>query len=104
MAAAVAGEAAVGTDHTMTRDNDRDAVVAVGSPHGARRRRAADAERDRLIGRGRAVGNREQGAPDARLERRSVEHERNGELLTRAGEILLELAPSLIEQPVLARD
>ena len=57
-AAAVAGEAVVAADHTVTRHDDRDRVAAVRLTDGAHRVRSADRARDLAVARRLAVGNR----------------------------------------------
>src|SRR5215831_6285882 len=91
-ATAVSGEAPVGADHAMARDDDGNPVVAVRAAHGSRRTGPADAPSDRVVGRRGAEWNLEERAPHAGLKGCSVEHERDREDLPFAGEIFVELA------------
>ncbi len=61
--AAVAGEAPVGADHPVARDDDPDRVAAVGEAHGPRGARLADAVGEPAVAPGLAVGDLAQGRP-----------------------------------------
>src|SRR4051795_3982961 len=81
-AAGVAGQRAVGTDHAVARDDDRDRVAAVGQADGARGGVGlAEPPRDLAVRRGVAVADREQLAPDRALELAAGRVERQVELL-----------------------
>src|SRR5689334_14497718 len=89
--AAIAREAAVGADHAMTRNDQRDRVRAVRRTHAARGRRLADRARDLAVAARLAVRNREQRLPHGLLELRAVRRELEVELGALAGAILLHL-------------
>src|SRR5215510_9070781 len=77
LSTAVAGKATVRADHAMARDDDCDAVVAVGAPHGTRRAGSSNARRDLMVRNGVAERNSQELAPDALLERRASNHKWN---------------------------
>src|SRR5205085_5815144 len=81
-AAGIAGEGAVGADHPVARDDDRDRVAAVGQTHGSGGGvGAAEALGDLAVRRGVAVADQEQLGPDGLLEVRPGRGERQVELL-----------------------
>src|SRR3546814_17020174 len=69
--AAEAGQRAVGADHTMAGNDDRDRVASVRRAHRAHRLRLADAARDVAVAPGLPVGNLRQRRPDLALARRA---------------------------------
>src|SRR6266849_8997975 len=86
--AAVASQAAVGADHPMAGDHDRDRVPAVCQADCAGGRRLADPSGQIAVGDGLAVRDRLQRRPHATLELRAVEGERQVE----AGQLTAEIA------------
>src|SRR5467141_5064037 len=75
----------------MTRDDDRDRVLAVGDADSARGVLVAEQFGERAVARGRAVGDLPQGVPYAMFECRAEGFERQVECGTRACEVFLEL-------------
>ena len=78
-AAGVARERAVGADHAVAGDDDRDLVAAVGAAD--RAGDAADLARELAVGARLAVRDLAQLGPDVELERRAVLGEREVELV-----------------------
>ena len=98
-AAAVAAEGAAGAQHAVARDDDRDRVGAERVARGPRRARVSGLGRDPGVARYPAVGNRGGDAEDLARERpaqRPVEVEL--EQVSRAREVLVELAPDRVER------
>ena len=89
----ISSEAAVGTDHSMARNDDADGVVSVGQPHRPRGSGPADLACDLPIRRGLSIGDIEQGSPDSPLERGSLESEGDVEL----GELAIEVGLELVD-------
>src|SRR6478735_1630664 len=89
-AAGVARQRAVGADHAVAGDDDRDLVAAVGAAD--RAGDAADLAREFAVGARLAVRDPAQRAPDVELERRAVFGERDVEPGPLAREVLVELA------------
>ena len=75
----------------MTRDDDRDRILAVREADRARRVLIAEEFGERAVARGRAVRDLPQRVPHAVLECRAEGFERQFEAGTCAGEILFEL-------------
>ena len=98
-AAAEAGERAVGADHAVARQDERERVLAVGGADGARGIRT-EAEPPRLlaVADGLPVGDRREREPAAPLEVGAVEVERQVERRQLAGEVRLELRRRLVER------
>src|SRR3954447_19517216 len=96
--AGVARQRAVGADHAVAGDDDRDLVAAVGPADGAGD--AAELARDVAVGARLAVGDPAQRVPDLELERRAVLGERQREVRALAGEVLVELARDVGEAAV----
>src|SRR4051794_8933349 len=97
-AAGVPRERAVGADHAVAGDDDRDPVAAVGAAD--RSRDAAELARELAVGGRLAVRDRAQAGPDRELERRAVLGQREVEFRALAGEVLVELALDLGERAV----
>src|SRR3954464_5642465 len=92
-AAGVAGEGAVGADHPVAGDDDRDGVAAVGQADRAGGGVGlAEPLRDRAVRRGVAVADLEQLSPDGLLEVAPRRVEGEVELLEVALEVRRELA------------
>ena len=98
--ARVAGHGAVGADHSVARDDDRDGIAPAGAADGAGRR--ADGRRDVAVGPERAVGNPGHGPADGPLELGAGGRQGEIEDLELAPEIGGELLPGGPEKPGLA--
>src|SRR3954454_9836926 len=96
--AGVARQRAVGADHAVAGDDDRDLVAAVGPPDGPGR--AAELGRELPVGPRDAVGDRPQLGPHRELERGAALRERELERGALAREVLVELALDLAEAAV----
>src|SRR5207244_9656656 len=75
----------------MTRDDDRNRVLAVRETDGACRVLVPEEFGECAVARGRAIGDLPQGVPDAVLERRAEGFERQVEIRATTREIFLEL-------------
>ena len=102
-AAAVAAEPAVRGDHAVARDDDGDAVGAVGGSDGARRSRRADLPSELRVGARLAEGDAQQRVPHAALERTARVLQRQVERAPAAGEVLVQLGGEAVDQRAVAR-
>ena len=66
--AAIAGEAPVGANNPMARNDDCDGIMAVGQSHGAHGTGRTDLFGDFPVRPGFPVGNRQQSLPDPLLK------------------------------------
>ena len=98
-AAAVATDAAVGRDHAVAGDDDRDGVRAVGEADGAKGPGAAGGAGDVGVAAGRAVGDLGERVPDGALERGAPQVEGDGEVAADAAEVLGELGARMSIDP-----
>src|SRR5260370_19262082 len=89
--AAVAAEFADLVDDAVARDEDGNAVQAVGPAHGALGGGGAGAAGQLFVGTGLAVGNAAQLGPDALLKRTAGEKKRYAEFFQLAGEVARQL-------------
>jgi len=87
----VAGQIAIGANHTMAGYDNRYRVAPIGRAHGARCAGLADALRQCAIVGRRAVGNFLQCAPHPTLKCRAGGIDRQVEVFAFAGEIFVEL-------------
>ena len=107
-AAAVAGQRAVGADHAVAGDDDRDRVAVVGAADRARRGGLADRARDVAVAGGLAERDPEQRRPDRLLERGPPGRQPQIEARALAREVLLQLddrraQAAIVPGPVRAR-
>ena len=102
-AAAVAAQAAAGRDHAVTRDDDGDAVGAVGAADGAGRAGHAELARELGVGARLPVGDTQQRLPHSLLERAAGVGQRQVERLPAPGEVLVQLGAQAVEQRTAAR-
>src|SRR5690606_6273877 len=101
-AAAEAGEGAVGADHAVAGQDDRQRVAAVGGADRAHRCGAADAQRKLRIADGAAIGDIPQRQPYLALERRALRRQRQLEAAALAIEVFLQLVARLAQQRMVA--
>src|SRR2546425_3562781 len=90
--ATVAAERAVGGDHTMTGNNNRDGIAVVRHADGAECMRMRDGLGDVAVGASLAVRDVEQGAPALQLKIGAAEVQWEGEVLAITVEIFVEFA------------
>jgi len=96
-AAAVADEAAVGSDDPVTGDHYRERVLVVRHAHGPARLRIADPGRDRAVALGLRKTDVLKRPPDFQLEVGPFRRERQIELGQLSGEVRLELFETLLK-------
>src|SRR5262245_48284950 len=100
-AAGVPGQGAVGSDHPVARDDDRDRVAAVGESDGPGGGVGlAEPLRDLAVRRGVAVPDLQQLTPDGPLEVAPLRVEREIELLEVTVEVGIQLAHGLDQDRV----
>ena len=98
-----AGERAVGADHPVARDDDREGVARVGGADGGEPRSEGELAGHLPIAGGLAVGDRRDGPSQTRRSQSVLLWaKREVELRALAGEVLRELAPGGLEQRVVA--
>src|SRR5882724_187213 len=90
--ATVSAERAVGGDHTMTGNNNRDGITVVRHADGAECMWMRDGLGDVAVRASLAVRDVEQGAPALQLKVGAAEVEGEGEVLAIASEIFVEFA------------
>lgn len=91
-AAAEPGHRPVGADHPVAGYDDGDRVGAVGGADRARGVAVADPGREFAVGDRLAIGDRNQLLPDRLLKRCAVRAQRQVEIKSFAGKIVVELA------------
>ena len=98
--AAVTGQRAVFTNHTMTRNDDGNGVAPIGEADRTHGLGVADATRLFAVADRFAVGNVEERLPDAELKRGALQIERHVERAQFPGKIRVELHPYLAKRRI----